>query len=270
MSKMLDAALDYAAKGIPVFPVVPRGKNPLTAHGFKNATKDRKTLRAWWERSPAANIGIPTGHVSGVFVLDVDGEAGKQSLKNLESKFGALPTTLKIITGGGGEHYFFQLPPNLDVSNSAGRLGQGLDIRGNGGYVVAAPSLHASGQRYRKAEGSADKPAPAPQWLLGEINTTRKPSRPAKRANKPRGTSKPLLTLVEGIAEGERNDSITRIAGSLLRCHRCGLDPKVSYQLLLAFNDARCKPPLSHEEVFSIVNSIAGAELNRFKSTGPQ
>ena len=75
-SQTLKAALDYAARGLPVFPCDPRGKRPLTANGFKAATRDEAQIRAWWQRQPDAMIGLPTGHASGVFVLDIDAKPG--------------------------------------------------------------------------------------------------------------------------------------------------------------------------------------------------
>jgi len=143
----LQAALAYAAKGKPVFPCG-INKKPLTAHGFKDATTDPAQIREWWEKWPDASIGMPTGKASGLWVLDVDLPDGPASLEALEAKHGKLPPTLTQKTGGGGSQFFFVLPEGRTVKNSAGKIGMGLDIRGEGGYVILPPSDHESGGRY--------------------------------------------------------------------------------------------------------------------------
>jgi hypothetical protein len=99
------------------------GKHPRTLHGVKDATTDRKQIKAWWEKWPKANVGIATGAPSGIFVLDVDGAAGKASLKELEAEHGRLPRTVTVKTGNG-RHLYFRSAGGR-VGNSAGRLGQG-------------------------------------------------------------------------------------------------------------------------------------------------
>jgi hypothetical protein len=166
---MKDAALKLARAGVAVFPVKPRDKIPLTGHGCLDATSDDERVRAWWDQWPDANIGLATGSKSGVWVLDIDGEEGEASLRDLEHRLGALPATVVAITGGGGRHLFFRLP-DLDeaptVKNSAGQVGAGLDVRGEGGYVVAPPSIHPSSKRYCWSVDSALEFADAPVWLL--------------------------------------------------------------------------------------------------------
>src|ERR1044072_8720330 len=113
------------------------GKHPLTTDGFKSSSKDLSRVKDWWRQYPQANIAIATGKVSNIVVLDVDPRhGGFDSLAKYQ-----LPQTMKARTGGGGEHYFFR-PGEREIRNSAGKLGAGLDIRGEGGYVVAPPSNH--------------------------------------------------------------------------------------------------------------------------------
>ncbi len=138
---MAKAALAYARRGIPVFPCEPAGKRPLTYNGFWDAAADAPRLSAWWGRWPDANIGVPTGERSGLLVLDVDSDAGgPDSLVLLERLYGPLPRTAEARTGSGGVHIFFKYPAGETVRNSAGKLGPGLDVRGEGGYVVVPPS----------------------------------------------------------------------------------------------------------------------------------
>ncbi len=138
---LFKAALSYAKRAIPVFPCEPGGKRPLTINGFWDATTDTHRIKAWWARWPAANVGVPTGERSGLLVLDVDLRGGGlESLAALERENGSLPKTARSRTGGGGVHVFFRYPPEKEVRNSAGCLGRGLDVRGEGGYVVVPPS----------------------------------------------------------------------------------------------------------------------------------
>ena len=137
---LLKAALSYARRGVPVFPCEPGGKRPLTYSGFWDATTEMRRIEAWWSRWPLANVGVPTGGRSGLLVLDVDPRGGGlESLASLE-KDAPLPGTARARTGGGGIHVFFRYPAGQKVGNSAGALGPGLDVRGEGGYVVVPPS----------------------------------------------------------------------------------------------------------------------------------
>ena len=156
------AALSYAKRGIPVFPCEPGGKRPLTYNGFWEATTDVRRIKAWWGRWPAANIGAPTGERSGLLVLDVDPrDGGPKNLNTLERENGPLPRTARARTGGGGVHVVFRYPAQKEVRNSAERLGPGLDVRGEGGYVVVPPSRTQNDYEW------IDRSSPAEAvWLL--------------------------------------------------------------------------------------------------------
>ena len=163
---LLRAALSYTRRGIPVFPCEPSGKRPLTYSGFWDATTEEGHVRAWWSRWPSANVGIPTGKRSGLLVLDVDPRGGgPQSLSILERENGPLPRTAKARTGGGGMHVYFRYSAEEEVRNSAGLLGAGLDVRGEGGYVVVPPS------RTQGAYEWIDRAPPADAtWLLKRLS----------------------------------------------------------------------------------------------------
>jgi Bifunctional DNA primase/polymerase, N-terminal len=161
-SAMIRAALSYAARGVPVFPCEPSGKRPLTPNGFWEATTDERRIRAWWRRWPEANIGVPTGRGSGLLVLDVDAGDGLEALAELELLRGQPPKTARARTGGGGKHVYFRYSKDVEVRNSQGYLGPGLDIRAEGGYVVVPPSRTTG--PYEWVERS--RPADA-SWLLG-------------------------------------------------------------------------------------------------------
>jgi putative DNA primase/helicase len=157
----LDAALSYAARGWHVFPChtpTPTGcscrrdcdrigKHPRTKNGLLDATTDPATIRRWWKMWPAANIAIRTGAVSGLAVLDQDNlKGGADGRSALERSYGPLPETVQGLTGNGLHEFF--LHPGTPVKNGVETLGAGLNIRGDGGYVVAPPSLHTSGKHY--------------------------------------------------------------------------------------------------------------------------
>jgi hypothetical protein len=176
-------ALLLAVRGYAVFPCVPRGKTPITTHGCKAATAKARVIQRWWQREPSANIGLATGAASGIFVLDVDPEhAGAESLADLEADHGGLPRTITSVTGSGGRHLLFRHPGgDCKVRNLVG-FRAGLDIRGDGGYIIVPPSVHPNGRRYQWAPDNPSQPAEAPAWLL-QIVSEREPA-----AALPRGT----------------------------------------------------------------------------------
>jgi hypothetical protein len=162
---MLKAALAYARRGVPVFPCEPGAKRPLTRNGHWDATKDPHAIGRWWRRWPSANVAIPTGKKSGVVVLDVDPNAGgSESLGKLERVGVPVPKTARARTGGGGIHVFFRYPREREIRNSAGLLGPGLDVRGEGGYVVVPPSRTRG--LYRWVDTSALAEA---TWLIERL-----------------------------------------------------------------------------------------------------
>lgn len=131
---LLSAALYYARAGIPVFPLKAGQKVPATQHGFKDASTDLDQIRAWWQATPQANIGVPTGRL--FTVIDVDLPDGYRSLGTMRDR-GLIPAVHgRVITASGGTHLY--VPPTGD-GNAAGIL-PGIDVRGIGGYTVAPPS----------------------------------------------------------------------------------------------------------------------------------
>jgi hypothetical protein len=164
----LSAALYYAARGWSVFPCWPRSKAPACPRGFKDATTNPARIRRWWLADRDYNIGIATGIVSRFWVLDVDGRDGATSLANLEAKHGPAPDTLISVTADGC-HFWFAYNGPIPCS-ADDRIGRGLHVRGDGGYVMAPPSVHPDGPVYRWMNDRA--PVPAPDWL---VRLTRRP-----------------------------------------------------------------------------------------------
>lgn len=157
------------------------GKHPVTVHGLKDASGDQKVIDGWWARHPAANIGIATGAISGICALDVDVvKGGEDSLDRLIATHGQVPNTVEAITGSGGRHLLFR-HPGRPVKNSVESLGPGIDFRGDGGYIVVAPSRHISGNAY--AWEASSRPGEAeladlPPWLLQAVTERREPPEP--------------------------------------------------------------------------------------------
>lgn len=252
---ILEAALDYARRSIPVFPVK-QNKAPYTPHGFKDATCDEATIREWWDRWPDANIGVPTGTPSGWLVLDSDPRhGGDASLCELIEQYEELPETREAETGGGGHHVIFEYPELAQLGNARGRLPEGLDVRGEGGYIIAAPSLHASGRRYRWRNEL--EPAPVPDWLLKLLTEER--SSAALSGEKPHSEAKSGATVGNLITEGSRNDRLFRIACAM---RGQGYGPEEIEAGLSEINTRRCSPPLSVGEVLKIVKSAANYSPN--------
>ena len=162
MSDLLAVALDYAARGLPVFPCTPRGKTPAVGRGYHAATTNPATIRRYWT-DPDRNIAIPTGMPSGVWVLDIDGPEGEASLRALETKHGAIPKTRTVVTSRG-KHAWFAYPGA--VPTTVGRIGPGIDTRGDDGYVVVPPSIHQTGHRYAFLGDPWAPIEPAPAWLI--------------------------------------------------------------------------------------------------------
>lgn len=231
------------------------GKHPVTKHGVKDATKDPATIMRLLARYPWANIAIATGKVSGFFVLDVDPDhGGDDSLRDLVMQHGPLPDTVEQLTGGGGRHILFRWP-GRPVPNRVA-IAPGLDVRGDGGYIVVAPSVHHSGRRYvwELSSRPGEVPiAPAPQWLLDLVLA----GADGRRTTPPEEWRR---LAAFGVEEGQRNIAIARLAGHLLRR---GVDPYLVALLLLGWNESRCRPPLPAEEVLRTVNSIAKREAAR-------
>lgn len=247
---LFSTALGYSRRGFAIFPV--QGKIPLTGHGCKDASKIDLAINRWWQQWPTANIGIATGNISGIWVLDVDGEEGEISLRELENKHGALPETVQAITGGGGRHLYFSMPSDIKIPNSVKTLGAGLDVRSDGGYVVAPPSLHASGKRYCWSVDSASSIASAPDWLLTLVTSAKKQNSAQSNAD--------WAALLQGVREGSRNDALAKLTGKLL-AHR--LPTQISLYLIMAWNDARCTPPLDKAELLRTFTSIAQIEAKK-------
>jgi hypothetical protein len=254
----ITAARQYVQHGLAVFPVKFHDKFPLfpaahkdgtvchggcgrLGHGLWDATLEENLAVGWFETNTSANIGIACGKKSGIVVLDIDpAHGGNESIEEIYNQHGKLPTTPVAKTGGGGEHIFFAYPEGLDIRNSAGRLGPGLDIRAEGGYVVASPSIHPNGKCYEWVIGLDTPLAPMPQWMIESLKD-----------------SPPQATPVSSggvVANGSRNMHLTSLAGTM---RNKGFSEDAMYAALLIHNREKCNPPLSDGEVLVIARSVS-------------
>jgi putative DNA primase/helicase len=223
------------------------GKHPRTEHGAKDASTDLVQIRRWWRKWPDANVGIRVGEDAGIIVLDIDPRnGGSATLEALEAELGVLPETVTAKTGGGGLHLVFQHPDLPVGKDSAGKLlGPGIDVLANGALMVASPSRHISGRRYRWADGKSHRdltPGKLPEAWVSKLCGTAAGADDVRQ-----GASSQAIT------EGGRNTALTRIAGQL---HWANLSPEAIRAAVLEENRTKCSPPLDAAEVERIVASV--------------
>ncbi|MCK1367232.1 bifunctional DNA primase/polymerase [Bradyrhizobium sp. 62] len=195
------AALAHAARGWPVFPCSPATKAPLTPNGHKNAATDKDTIIAWWSRWPHAMIGIPTGTASGVWVLDIDKKAdvdGEAALARLEEAHGPLAETYTVATPSGGMHLYFRYVQGI---GNRGGFEPGIDVRGEGGYVIAAGSVRDDGCFYDPVSDCDIQEAT--DWLVQIV----------KRPKPPAGQS-PLSNSNSAYVEAAINSELSKLIGT--------------------------------------------------------
>jgi hypothetical protein len=215
MGRLGDAALDYAAAGYHVFPLQPQGKTPLTAHGLDDATTDEATIETWWSRWPDANVAIRTGDV---VVVDEDRSG---AFEELALSIGETIPQTSVVTTASGRHFYFRQPEGQHVRNTAGRLGPGIDTRGEGGYVVAPPSLHPTGVTYAWA-GIVEAIPQLPGWLLELLEKKQPERQPLPPDLQLQGTTpygkralEAELHAVATAVEGTRNDTLNTASFAL-------------------------------------------------------
>lgn len=222
------------------------GKHPLIPDWPNQWSKGITQVDKWFSRWPKMNLGIVTGFASGVVVLDVDGPEGEESLRELERQYGPLPDTWESITGGGGRHIYFECPANVSELKNAVKFLPGLDVRADGGQVLAPGSLHSSGAYYEWEilhHPEEVELADMPDWLFTII-----------RDYSQRDTGRKYPAEGEPIPEGQRNDYLAHFAGKL---RRTGCSEPVLLAALQAENKSRCIPPLPDSELKQIVKSIS-------------
>jgi len=238
---LLVAAAGYAMEGISVFPC--KKKIPLTGTGgFKNASVRADQIVEWWTEHPNAQIGIPTGDVNHLFVIDVDGPEGARAIARMN-----LPETRTVQTRPGRFQLWFRQPENVKSKCSAGVLAPQLDTRGDGGYVIAPPSLHhQTGQPYQVIK---DIP-----WASAPLELLAPPVAITQSAG------------ADTIPQGKRHKTMLSIAGAL---RARGLSREVVLGELHSANERLCVPPLDADEIQRLADYVS-AKPPGFSNHRPQ
>ena len=210
VKSMKEWALYYAELGLAVFPLAYRNKVPAIEGGCKAATTEKSKIERWWNQNPRYNIGIATGNKSnGLVVIDLDvdknkGIDGYEVLRDWQNKHGELPETWQSITGRGGYHYFYK--DTITHSNKVG-LYEGVDIRGEGGYIVAPPSVHPNGNTYEWEQEPKEYEIAQVDDIVNDFFKGEK-----QRIDSEHKTN---FKVPELIPEGKRVDTIVRLIASL-------------------------------------------------------
>lgn len=241
------AALDYSRLGWSSFPVESRGKGPLVQwEVYQHRRAKPPEIGDWFTRWPDANLAVVTGVVSGLVVLDIDPHhGGEESLKRLQQAHGPLAETVEAVTGSGGRHLYFAHPGEITPNRAA--MAPGIDLWGDGGYVVAPPSVHQSGHPYHWIRSPEVTPLEfLPRSLLGA--TTADATGPGQLPAHWR------RLLRDGAEDGKRTEMLASLTGYLLRQ---GVDRDIVVELLIGWNAVRCRPPLEPADIVRMVESAA-------------
>lgn len=272
--KPFDDASKYAQTGIPVFPVRPGGKTPALIGWQRLATTDSPTIAGWRSSPNVFNIGIPTGAVSKLVVIDLDvknGVDGIANWHNLVASHSSVPTTWEAETPSGGKHLYFRPPPGIHIKGSAGKLGPGIDVRGDGGLIVAPPSRLGHGAYSWLVSPWNCGVAQMPPWLVRLL--TQPPARPTaggvgnRKTHPTKGRQLPAEYKgwrVKTIPEGYRDEAI-HSHGSALR--RYGAHEQLIRDALNHLNETACEPPLPPDDIERIAGSAAKYRPERRFST---
>ncbi len=238
---LLEAALRYLDMGLSIIPIIPGEKKPLIKwEPFQERKADKKTIISWWSNDPKANIGIVTGPISGIAVVDIDTDEGKENILQYIPDSIVTPTTK---TPGGGNHLFFIYPDNFDIGNNA-RLIPGCDFRGKGGYVLVPPSSNGTGIKYEwLIEFSRDSLMPLPDAYINKINNSTYSSS--------RGTSLQGIQSLQFLQKGQRDSDLFHIFNCLAKG---GYERELADKLSMILSPL-CNPPFPEKEALEKVNS---------------
>ena len=248
-NKMLEAALQYAQNGLAVIPLRANSKIPATSHGVKDATTDINQIIEWFGDTNY-NIGIACGAASGgLVVIDcdrghADGIDGVSNFQQLAHSNFDLKNTMMVNTPAGGMHIYYKVQDSTKIKNSAGGLCDGVDVRSDNGYVVAAPSA-IEGKSYTITQdhglSELSHVSDTLYTYLSDMSNARKSD-----------TTNVQNTDLSDLSQGSRNDTLFRTACSL---RSKGLPEQSILTVLRSVNQTDCKPPLGDTEVLAIFGS---------------
>lgn len=238
---LLASALSYLARGFSIIPVGSDKKPLIKWKEFQSRKPTEAEVRQWFDLPNIAGIAIVTGKISNLTVLDVEAGVDVSALE--------IQRTPTVKTGGGGFHFYFS-GSGHDFGNFAG-FREKMDIRGEGGYVVAPPSMHPSGNQYAWDISLEDTPiAPMPAWLVDELKKTMNQF------------ELDWQKVEEGVSQGKRNESAAKYVGQLLANTAQEQWEAQVWPELVAWN-LKCKPPLSETELRSVHESICQREARK-------
>lgn len=246
----LQYALAYIKKGFAVFPLYPKSKMPITANGFKNASTNEMQVRKWWKEHPNANVGIATGAMSGNLVVidfDIDEDKGINGyhafLDYCRERKITFPETITVITGRGGYHFYYRYDSNIVLNCRTGVI-EGVDIRADGGYVVAPGSIHANGNKYEFENDFNDcQLEECTKDVIDFINYKTK-------------SESEKFHLPEIVPEGMRNATFYKLACSL---QASGLSDETITEMVIKEANSRCAPAMSNDDFKELEKTIKSA-----------
>jgi len=236
-NKKLLSALKYQSIGLKIIPVGANKKPFFDWKEYQDRPATIDEIKEWWKQFPNANPALITGKVSGVVALDIDKKHGRTS------KEFQIPPTACAKSGNGGEHFFFKYP-NTPIKTSSAISGPGVDIRGDGGYVLLDPSVNKTGGKYEwliPLENKDDL-AEMPDWLLNKMTSEE-------------SQNKKWLSGKDGVSEGQRNDTAASMTGKILSSTDPRLWESIGWEQLKIWNNKN-NPPLSEKEIRSVWESI--------------
>ena len=268
---LAEAAEFYAAKGLKVLALAEKDKRPdgrVCPNGFKDATNDVAKIKLAWAQQPHLNIGIVTGKENGIVVVDIDGDEGKTTWHKLCSEHNYKSKTLSVKSGKGG-HLYYKYPSTFKVKGRV-KFVDGIDIRADGGYIVAAPSVHPSGRKYKVARPvDFSELEELPDWLLKLILGNNSALEMEPTGVNLTGQKLPMdienaLTAISSAKEGSRHNTLIKQANLIAgKCQQKGLDEATVKELIL---QAALKTGLSEKEILQCIadgfNNVAEHTAN--------
>ena len=243
-NKLLESALKYHDMGWSVIPLSAGAKVPpkgFSVIPYRNKLASKEEIEKWWSENPEYNIGIITGKFSNLFVIDIDTEEGKQNIAQYVPDSLITPT---VETPRGGQHLFFKYPKDQNITIGAGKI-SGSDFRGEGGYVVAAPSVNGNGKSYSWVIKPDQELADLPVLYINKINSIIYEGVTEKQNDL-------LQSVTINLNKGTRNDSLFHIAHTMMK----GGAKKEDVSFTLNLLAKQCNPPFIESEIVTICNSI--------------
>ena len=247
-------ALGYLSRGWSVIPVPHGTKTPkIKWEPYQIIRADEEQVRAWFEEKKS-NIAIVTGKISGIVIVDIDLGADISGLD--------LPATPTILSGGGGKHLYYRYPEGIDrIQNSAGIIRPHIDIRADGGMIIAPPSIHPSGNPYVFDTGSPRTMAVLPEWIWKQDESKKPKTQRISKAEKNNWSD----FMETKNNEGTRNANTTKYVGKILSDLSEELWHTAGWASICEYNISHNTPPLDETELREIFDSISKAESKRTK-----